>query len=73
MVLPMKKLKGQIPTNNLTDEKDNYNGIDDNTAKVFLVDAIYIYMLGSGLSMNYLNLHNNSEEYITTIPKKKQT
>lgn len=59
MMLPMKKQNGQTPPNNLTDEKDNYNGIDDNRAKVFLVDA--------GLSMNYLNLHNNSEEYITRI------
>lgn len=44
MMLPMKKLEGQIPPNNLTDEKDKYNGIDDNTAKVSLVDAIYIHV-----------------------------
>lgn len=38
-------MKGRISPNNLTDdknEKDNYNGIDDDTAKIFLVGTIYV-------------------------------
>lgn len=72
MMLPMKELKGQIPPDNLADDKDendNYNVTNNDTATTFLVGTIYIS--GSGLSVNYLNLHKKTEEYITIIPKKK--
>lgn len=76
MMLPMKERKGQIPPNNLTDgkkEKDNYNGTDDNTAKVFLVVTIQLlYTSQSSLSMNYLIIHN-TEEYIKIYIKKQQS
>lgn len=43
--LQLHVMKGQISPNNLTDdknEKDNYSGIDDDTAKIFLVGTIYV-------------------------------
>lgn len=60
MMLPMKERKGQIPPNNLTDgkkEKNNYNGTDDDTAKVFLVVTIYIMVQSKH------ELSHNSQQY----------
>lgn len=45
MTMPVKKLKGQIWPNVPTDkdEKDNDDGTHDDTAKIFLVAAIYTH------------------------------
>ena len=72
MMLPMKELKGQISPNNLTgdkNEKDNYNGIDDDTAKIFLVGTIYVEVQ----SKHELSQNSHHREIYQNTYQKKET
>lgn len=72
-MLPRKELKGLFPPNNLPDSKNkkaNGNGINCDTAQAFIVRTKHT--LGSGLNVNYLNLHSNNDKYIISTPKKKR-